>query len=519
MSLYFTADGAQENAGRNFTILDFPGASDTTALGINNEGEIVGRYNDALGRHGYLRSEDGFTTIDVPGVVFTVASGLNDHGTIVGNYISADGVRHVFQLRHDHFVTIDPPGRLVGAPVGINNRGVIVGSCVGQDGHTHGFVFQKGNFTTVDAPNALNTFSNAINDEGEIVGGYQSRADLKFRGYILRGDEFTIIDRPEVSLIITIGINNEGSVVGSWAGADGVGHGYLLRDGKFTAFDPPNSVQAPGEANGHEPHGINEHGQIVGYFRGIDGRQHGYLLNLREREEELSNGVFYFAQAGGGVGFSTTISLSNPSTSKSVTGTITFIGSDGQPLTAVVPNATVPFMIPPGGRVKTNTNAQGAVRSGYARISSSDAVFAKAVYSLTSFAPVTVGPSTPNAFSFRAPISRDASKGVETGIAIVNVSSSAVHVVISLLDSTGKPIRAPKASVVLSPGEQLSRLSGELFSGLPDNFAGKVRIIGLSPLPSQSLVVTVVQLGPNVIKAVEVTPLSKRLPAELDDLE
>jgi len=70
------------------------------------------------------------------------------------------------------------------------------------------------------------------------VGGYQSRADLKFRGYILRGDEFTIIDRPEDSLNNTIGINNEGSVVGRWAGPDGVVHGYVLRKGEFTAFDP-----------------------------------------------------------------------------------------------------------------------------------------------------------------------------------------------------------------------------------------------------------------------------------------
>jgi len=127
------------------------------------------------------------------------------------------------------------------------DRGVIVGSYVGHDGHTHGFAFRNGQFTTIDAPDALETFSNAINDQGEIVGGYQSRADLKFRGYVLRGDAFTTIDRPDVSLIITIGINDEGSVVGSWAGGDGARHGYVLRRGEFTSFDPPGILQPPGE--------------------------------------------------------------------------------------------------------------------------------------------------------------------------------------------------------------------------------------------------------------------------------
>src|SRR5438093_12324652 len=62
------AQSTQENTGANFTILDFPGAGDTTANGINNEGETVGRYVDAQGKsHGYLLSEDGFTTVDVPG--------------------------------------------------------------------------------------------------------------------------------------------------------------------------------------------------------------------------------------------------------------------------------------------------------------------------------------------------------------------------------------------------------------------------------------------------------------------
>ena len=158
---------AHEKAVGNFTILDFPGASDTLALGINNEGEIVGRYVDAQGKsHGYLLSEGEFSTIDesvFPGAVLRVAAtAINDPGTIAGSWISSDAVRHAFRLRDGQLLSLDPPGSttLAGGPVGINNRGTIVGDYVGQDGHTHCFVFRKGELAALDAPGASETFCN-----------------------------------------------------------------------------------------------------------------------------------------------------------------------------------------------------------------------------------------------------------------------------------------------------------------------------------------------------------------------
>ncbi|HKE95504.1 MAG TPA: hypothetical protein VKB34_14415, partial [Povalibacter sp.] len=46
-----------------FTSIDFPGASFTAALGINPQGDIVGRYISAGVQHGYLLSGGSFTTI------------------------------------------------------------------------------------------------------------------------------------------------------------------------------------------------------------------------------------------------------------------------------------------------------------------------------------------------------------------------------------------------------------------------------------------------------------------------
>jgi probable HAF family extracellular repeat protein len=79
-----TASGFLDDNGL-FTPIQFPGAADTTALGINDSGEIVGTYADSAGvPHGFLDNNGSFTAIDFPGARYTVVSGINNAGEIVG---------------------------------------------------------------------------------------------------------------------------------------------------------------------------------------------------------------------------------------------------------------------------------------------------------------------------------------------------------------------------------------------------------------------------------------------------
>src|SRR4029453_12819425 len=50
-----------------YTLLDFPGATLTEAVGINDDGQVVGEYGDSAGRsHGFFWDAGLFLTIDVP---------------------------------------------------------------------------------------------------------------------------------------------------------------------------------------------------------------------------------------------------------------------------------------------------------------------------------------------------------------------------------------------------------------------------------------------------------------------
>jgi len=170
-----------------FATVDVPGASSTTAFGINPEGDIVGDYSTTVGPcadvpdagcHGFLLSKGTFTTIDVPGAFGTTARGISPEGTIVGFYLNATGF-HGFLFSNDAFINI--ANALIS---GINPAGSIVGA----HSSNHGFLLRRGVFSVIDFPGTDVTVPIGINPEGDIVGFYFSGpfATAILHGFLLR---------------------------------------------------------------------------------------------------------------------------------------------------------------------------------------------------------------------------------------------------------------------------------------------------------------------------------------------
>jgi hypothetical protein len=80
----------------SFTAIDFPGSTLTTAVAINDSGQVIGTYSSNGVYHGYLLSGDSLSTIDPPGSTFTDANGINDSRELVGTYTTSDGITHGF---------------------------------------------------------------------------------------------------------------------------------------------------------------------------------------------------------------------------------------------------------------------------------------------------------------------------------------------------------------------------------------------------------------------------------------
>jgi probable HAF family extracellular repeat protein len=276
----------------NYTTIDFPGAIDSAAGGINKSGQIVGGYELPDGsRHGFLYSGGVFTTIDdpnrAPGSGPGTGSenhGINTSGQIVGPYnLNSIEGNHAFEGVHGFldsggmFTSIDfpsSPGNQVSntTPQKINDSGVIVGVYRIMGGPGSGFLFSGGTYTTVNVPTSLGccTHANGINNANEIVGQYKDCDSCAHHGFLDNGGAFTSINVPGATDTIATDINNFGDIVGGYKPTTGGELGFLDTGGSFTTIAFPNAIATLAA-------GINDDGDIVGLYEDQNKAFHGFL--------------------------------------------------------------------------------------------------------------------------------------------------------------------------------------------------------------------------------------------------
>jgi probable HAF family extracellular repeat protein len=268
MIVFGGVETALANPIYSFTTIDVPGANGITAAsGINDNGQIVGYFRDALAFHGFLDTGDSFTTLDGPDEcfgLFTEAYGINNIGQIVGiestSAVNNDG----FVYTDGNFTIFDVPGAGDTVVRGINDSGQIVG----YFNFGHGFVDTGGIFTTIDVPGATGTPAYGINNSGQIVGSFGDASGV--HGFVYTDGNFTTLDVPGATRTTAFGINNGGQIVGSFTDATGT-HGFVYTGGSFTTIDIPGAISTNAS-------GINDSGQIVGYFQDATG-EHGFLAS------------------------------------------------------------------------------------------------------------------------------------------------------------------------------------------------------------------------------------------------
>jgi len=150
-------------------------------------------------------------------------------------------------------------------------------------------------FTTFDPPGSTSTnqLGGGINDAGWIVGSYDDVNGIT-HGYLLRDGKYTQpLDFPDAILTRVNGINDLGQIVGHYRDAGDIQHGFLLSDGKYWTID------FPGAENGTVARGINASGLIVGGYDLAPGMifSHGFLRMVDGTYETIDFPGAVFSQA------------------------------------------------------------------------------------------------------------------------------------------------------------------------------------------------------------------------------
>jgi hypothetical protein len=258
------------------TTLDVPGScascGGTDATAINDGGVVGGRYYTNYNQsNGFVRASDGtITTFSVPESSFVFVYGINAKGEIAGYYLDSNSVPHGF-VRHINGTVrpFDVPGSATTLALGINDKGEIAGQysdCANSNCVIHGFLrTSNGTINAFDPPGGTGTFPTCINDGGEIAGYYTS-SDGDYHGFVRAGvGTISTIDPPRSIFTIPASINKEGDIVGRFAVLPrGVGRGFLRRtDGTFRLFAVRNADNTPVETT---PTSVNRQRVITGTY-------------------------------------------------------------------------------------------------------------------------------------------------------------------------------------------------------------------------------------------------------------
>lgn len=272
-SIFVGTTDAQAQRYVSFDV-PFPAGRQTEAFGVNNWGQIVGRYERNQTVRGFLREPTGvFVDIFVPGSTFTAPRDINDHGTIVGRYLDAAGAGHGFVLFGGTYRTVDYPGSNDTRPRGISNTGVIVGN-FRMAGVEHGFLLDVSGFHQTDFPGAAGTDVWDLDNAGGLAVGDWTDAAGDVHAYTLANDAFTPFDVNVAGAWATSfrGINRHGTIVGVYAVDLDNDHGLLLTPtGQQVFLDFPGAPSTDVMA-------INDSGLIVGNYLDRHGRAHSFIV-------------------------------------------------------------------------------------------------------------------------------------------------------------------------------------------------------------------------------------------------
>ena len=158
-----------------FTIISLPGSPRTTGNAlINDEGQIIASSFYCCNQPDFVYdiSTGVATPISFPGATDTSLIAINNNGQLLGVGSGGSAGTVYFVDTAGTFVPLTLPAGC--APDGINDSDEIVGNCF-NGGVLQGFLDNSGTFTSIDYngnSNVNDTLISDINDSGEIVGTY-----------------------------------------------------------------------------------------------------------------------------------------------------------------------------------------------------------------------------------------------------------------------------------------------------------------------------------------------------------
>ena len=224
-----------------------------------------------------------YTIIDYPGATQTQVFGLNNSGEAVGQaVVGTTTICFAYNSKKGTFTVLpNVPGAAITNTFAISSAGVIAGSA-GDGSNNRGIILDKGAFSFFSAPGWAYTEARAISNNGRLITGYAADSTLSnYIGLIYDVEDNSFTKFLPSTFTIAQGINSQKQTVGNaqldanvaYPGAPAGAYGF---------FRPPNGDIVFFTVNGalvNRPRGINNSGLVTGFYN-ITGAQRGFVARV-----------------------------------------------------------------------------------------------------------------------------------------------------------------------------------------------------------------------------------------------
>jgi probable HAF family extracellular repeat protein len=202
------------------------------ACAINDAGQIVGQ--DDAG-NAFIYYNGTMQELGNLGGTGSTALGINNSGQVVGSANTVGGNTHAFLYSGGVMQDLGTLGGSDSSALAINNAGLIVGNAVGASLLPHAFLYSGG--LMQDLGNLIGhqylSSAQGINNEGQVVGYWAFDPINPYHAFLYSGgtvtDLNTVIDSSSGwTLQDATGINDQGQIVGYGLNSSGQQDAFLL---------------------------------------------------------------------------------------------------------------------------------------------------------------------------------------------------------------------------------------------------------------------------------------------------
>jgi probable HAF family extracellular repeat protein len=231
-----------------------PGAPDSSAMGVNDRGDVVGE----SGGHAVLWRDGRIVDLGTLGGSSSTAVDVNERGDVVGYSEVVGGGEfgfHAFIWRGERLIDLSPlPGFSSSFATAVNDRGDVVGFSAGDAGINAVLWRPDGTVVDLTAETGLHHVTD-LDNTGRLVGSVAPDGMNDYPALWYRGRTTVLSDRSGTASAI----NDRGEITGYFF--VGVGNSFVWRDGRLTEIPLLPDMPA---ASMMQAQGINNRGQVVG---------------------------------------------------------------------------------------------------------------------------------------------------------------------------------------------------------------------------------------------------------------